>query len=117
MTDTEARTKTIRDQNDRLRKGDTLIPGQMIFTTGLHRHLNENDKSPDDIIRLVADYDDFNPDNDPHLEHDFGSFEFCDEKIYWKIDYYDPEMIYGSNNASNLDKTCRMLTVFLASEY
>jgi hypothetical protein len=28
-------------------------------------------------------------DNDPHQEHDFGSFELAAENFFWKIDYYD----------------------------
>lgn len=117
MTDTATKTKMIRDQNDRLRRGDVSIPGKMIFTTGLQRLLTDNNKAPQEVILLVATYDDFSRDNDPHLEHDFGAFEFCGEKVFWKIDYYDEAILYGSNDPSNLTKTMRMLTVFLAREY
>lgn len=114
MTD---KTKMIRDQNDRLRRGDTSIPGQIIMTTGLQRLLADNDKAPQELALIVAEYDDFTGDNDPHQEHDFGAFEFCGEKVFWKIDYYDEAILYGSNDPSNLAKTTRMLTLFLASEY
>ena len=41
------------------------------------------------IAARVQTYDDFNERNDPYGEHDFGSFEFCGETIFWKIEYYD----------------------------
>jgi len=66
----------------------------------------------------VIAFDDFNADNDPHREHDFGSFELDGEKLFWKIDYYstdDPDL--GSEDPSDLTKTLRVLTVMLAEEY
>ena len=44
-----------------------------------------------DIIEKVRSFNDFNSNNDPYWEHDYGSFEHDGEKIYWKIDYYDKE--------------------------
>ena len=41
------------------------------------------------IVARVQAYDDFTERNDPYGEHDFGSFEFCGETIFWKIEYYD----------------------------
>jgi hypothetical protein len=37
----------------------------------------------------VAAFDSFNEDNDPHREHDFGSFDYDGQRIFWRIDYYD----------------------------
>ena len=53
-------------------------------------------------IELTRTFDDFNPDNDPHNEHDFGSFE---------IDgYNDKSMQYGSEDPGD-QKTTRVLTI------
>lgn len=38
------------------------------------------------IIQLVREFDDFNEDNDPWEEHDFGSFDFEGTKYFWKIE-------------------------------
>ncbi len=38
-------------------------------------------------------FDDFNADNDPHREQDFGSFELEGEKLFWKIDLYERELV------------------------
>ncbi len=47
-------------------------------------------------MRRVHDFIAFTPDNDPHGEHDFGSFEFAGKTIFWKIDCYDRDLNYGS---------------------
>jgi hypothetical protein len=59
----------------------------------------------------------FTPDNDPHGEHDFGSFTLVGRKFFWKIDYYDREMVHGSEEPADPAKTMRVLTILLASEY
>jgi hypothetical protein len=67
------------------------------------------------IVDMVRKFNNFNPSNDPHGEHDFGAFSFNGEEIYWKIDYYDMELKYGM---SPLDPACsRVLSVLLSSEY
>ena len=110
-------TDAIRSLNDRFRKRDPSIPGQTVITRGLWE-LTEGD--PCRLLALykqVADFDDFSPDSDPHQEHDFGSFEFEGQTCFWKIDYYDPTLTYGSDDPSDLSKTQRALTIMLAAEY
>jgi len=65
----------------------------------------------------VIAFDDFNADNDPHREHDFGSFELEGEKLFWKIDYYDLAGEFGSEDPTDPKETLRVLTVMLAEEY
>jgi hypothetical protein len=76
---------------------------------------------PDDVraraIELTRTFDDFTPDNDPHNEHDFGSFEIDDQKFIFKHDYYDKSMQYGSEDPGDPQKTTRVLTIMLADEY
>jgi Protein of unknown function (DUF3768) len=52
-----------------------------------------------------------------HGEHDFGSFTLAGRKFFWKIDYYDKELRYGSENPADPAATTRVLTLMLASEY
>ena len=68
-------------------------------------------------IRNVVTFDEFTEDNDPYDEHDFGSFELCGRKFFWKIDYFDRAMEYGSEDPSDPKQTTRVMTVMLASEY
>ncbi len=59
----------------------------------------------------------FTEDNDPHGEHDFGALDIQNEKVFWKIDYFDLALQAHSPNAANEGVTKRVLTMMLASEY
>ena len=102
----------IKTLNDNLRK--SFIGGRVILTQGI------NVKTPRDIARILAkvrNFNNFTKANDPYNEHDFGSFNYKGEKIYWKIDYYDKSYQFYSEDPSNPDITNRVMTVMLASEY
>ena len=68
-----------------------------------------------DIFVAVQEFSNFTEDNDPHGEHDFGSFTVAGNKVFWKIDYYDQQL---SGWCDPLSPDCnRVLTVMLAEEY
>ena len=102
----------IRELNDRFRT--TMTGGRVMMTTGV-------DALPSDVkamvIRRVATFSDFNADNDPRQEHDFGSFTLTGRKFFWKIDAYDKAMKFGSEDPADPSKTTRVLTIMLAEEY
>lgn len=67
------------------------------------------------LMQRIRTFDEFNEDNDPHGERDFGSLDWRGHKVFWKIDYYD-ENLRGW--ADPLTKEChRVMTVMLAEEY
>ena len=102
----------IKTLNDNLRKH--LIGGRVMLTAGI------NTKSQDDVARIlskVRHFNNFTEANDPYDEHDFGSFDYKGEKIFWKIDYYDKNYQYLSEDPANPNLTNRVMTVMLASEY
>ena len=68
--------------------------GQVMFTPGV-AELPDMVKA--EALCLVATYDKFDTDNDPHGEHDFGRFELVGRTFLWKIDYYDAQMENGSS--------------------
>lgn len=70
-----------------------------------------------ELMRLVQDFDLFDGANDPHDEHDFGRFLFEDAVLYWKIDYYDRALAYGSEDPADPAVTTRVLTILVAEEY
>ncbi|HEX3860663.1 MAG TPA: DUF3768 domain-containing protein, partial [Stellaceae bacterium] len=92
----------------------TMTGGRVMLTAGI-------DALPSDVkalvIRRVATFSEFNADNDPHKEHDFGSFEVAGQKLFFKLDYYDVAMEFGSEDPADPSKTTRVLTIMLASEY
>ena len=107
------RKQRVRRLNDALRRGD-VMHGTVLITSGVES-LGEHACSA--ILNKVALFDGFNKDNDPHHEHDFGSFDHEAMKIFWKIDYYDRDLKGHSPDKANPEVTQRVLTVMLASEY
>jgi hypothetical protein len=69
------------------------------------------------VYAKVQAFDDFTNGNDPYSEHDFGSFEFAGETCYFKIDYMDKAMKYGSDDPADETKTTRLLVIMRADEY
>jgi hypothetical protein len=108
-----SREKRIADINDKFRKG-LVTGGRTYMTAGV------NAKGAEFVSKALAKviaFDDFNADNDPHREHDFGSFELEREKLFWKIEYYDLAGEFGSEDPTDPKKTQRVLTVMLTDEY
>ena len=68
-------------------------------------------------LHAVRTYSDFNPNNDPYGEHDFGAFDLDGERLFWKIDYYDTALKMGSPCPADPTQTRRVLTIMLADEY
>ena len=69
------------------------------------------------IVKTIAVFDDFCHANDPHEEHDFGSFEADGHTIFFKIDYFDRDLKYNSPDPTDPAVTMRVITVMLAEEY
>lgn len=69
------------------------------------------------VIVGVKNFDKFGPDNDPHNEHDFGSFYVGPHLINFKLDYYDVTLRFLSPDPSDPMITRRVMTIMLASEY
>ena len=113
-------TAQITALNDRLRQtlglpGYGKALGKVCMTAGIGA------LPPDvltSILTTVQRFDNFTEDNDPYGEHDFGAFDCPGAgKVFWKIDYYAPDMSQGSEDPADPDKTVRVLTIMLASEW
>ena len=108
----DTRTLTIRRLNDHLRT--TWTGGRVFLTPGVE------ELGPQLMLRalgLVRGFDDFGPDNDPFEEHDFGAITVDGEQLFWKIDYYDPDLTHGSPDPADEAVTCRVLTILKANEW
>jgi hypothetical protein len=79
------------------------------------------DSLPSDVrakaIQKTATFEAFTAENDQHGEHDFGSFELAGRRFFFKLDYYDPTLEFGSEDPADPEKTTRVLTIMLAEEY
>lgn len=106
------RAERIARLNDTLRKMG--IGGRIMVTRGVQAL--DGYRSAEVVAELVT-YDDFDADNDPHGERDFGSFDLWGAELLWKIDYYDNELVYASPDPADPSVTTRVLTVLLAEEY
>ena len=101
-----------------------------IATVGF-RSLPDTDQSR--VRELIETYDTFDEGNDPHGERDFGTiYQLGDgrwtterpkirddkrERVFWKLDYYDRDLRFASEDAADPAKTRRVLTIMLAEEY
>jgi hypothetical protein len=80
----DANTVRIRALNDELRQhltGGTAVMTPGVAALGLD--------AVERIFKTIAVFDDFCHANDPHQEHDFGSFDADGHTIMFKINYYD----------------------------
>jgi Protein of unknown function (DUF3768) len=124
--ETAARAEAIARLNDLARKA-MGIACHAVATSGF-RGLTQTDQSR--VRELIETFDAFTPDNDPHGERDFGAIyqdgpglwttqrprNPC-ETVFWKIDYYDRELKWASEDLANRAITRRVLTIMLAEEY
>jgi Protein of unknown function (DUF3768) len=102
-------TNRIRVLNDELRRN--LPAGHAVMTAGIAA------LGPEAVARIVKTvevFDDFCHANDPHQEHDFGSFEADGHTIFFKIDLYEEPEVKDSNGEPVVN---RVLTIMLADEY
>ena len=100
----------IRELNDHARQ--SLSSCRVMITQGVQQL-----ERLDEILLAIRQFNNFNTDNDPYGEHDFGKIELFGEIIFWKFDYYDHTLEFGSEDPSNPAVTCRVLTIMLANEY
>ena len=106
------RAERIARLNDNLRRSGK--GGQVVLTSGVQELTGADVPS---LLKLLAEYDSFDADNDPHGERDSGDLDFKGSELLWKIDYYDRELTYASADPADDAVTVRVLTVMLAEEY
>ena len=127
---------TAREQATRIARLNDLARRAMgiactaVATVGF-RSLPESDQSR--VRELIETYDAFDEDNDPHGERDFGAiYQITDgrwtterprvrdderERVFWKLDYYDRDLRFASEDAADPARTRRVLTIMLSDEY
>lgn len=103
----------LRRRNDQFRSAGAGR-GSLMLTAGVH------ERGPAfawAAISAVKCFNAFTRDNDPFGEHDFGALTVADERLFFKIDYYDLTLQAHSPDPADPAVTHRVLTIMLASEY
>ena len=118
----DAEARVIAGQNDRFRMSwgaDAAVPGRITITLGVAA------LGAVAIPRLVAAvraFDAFSEDNDPwgpaatsaSSRWSWAARRF---RVYWKLDLYDADYTFGSEAPGIPERTRRVLTLLLPSEY
>lgn len=103
------RAEAIAQLNDTLRKtgtgGTVMVTQSVMGLTGFDAAV---------LAAALANYDGFDADNDPHGERDFGDLTLWSADLLFKIDYYDTDLHFGSDDPAN-SITRRVLTVMTAA--
>ncbi len=107
-----SKSERIRELNDALRKTD--VGGRIMLTSGFNAY---NSEFKTKALEAIKAFDAFTADDDPYGEHDFVSVEVDGVTVFWKCDYYDKDIRYGSDDPSDPERTTRIATVLLGSEY
>lgn len=126
---TASQRERIATLNDRARRA-MGVACTLVATVGF-RSLPEADQSR--VRELIETYDSFDEDNDPHAERDFGTiYQLADggwtaeapklsederERVFWKLDYYDRDLRFASDDPADPAITRRVLTIMLSDEY
>lgn len=102
----------IAELNDRLRSH--YIGGRVMITQGIQALGHQTML---DVLAAVAAFSEFTPDNDPYGERDCAVMAVGDRRVIWKVDYYDTDLNFASDDPANPEVTIRVLTIMLAEEY
>jgi Protein of unknown function (DUF3768) len=104
---------TVTKLNDRFRQHN-LGFGQVRIAPMVEMMPIEQQKA---LLAMVRSFSDFNEDNDPYGEHDFGAVEFQGKEYFWKLGYYsDDSYEYGAEGPGS-PLTRRVMTIMHSSEY
>lgn len=118
LTEPIARAEQIAKLNDRARSG--FDPSaRIMFTRGCLDAFCSGD-TPSGLVaqaELIKTMRRHRFEEDTYGERDFGAFTFGGEKVFFKVDYYDLNLEYGSEDPADASITARVVTIMLAAEY
>jgi hypothetical protein len=103
------RSEKIARLNDRARAAMGLAC-RLVQTPGINA-LSPQDQSK--IREKVETFNAFTPDDDPHGERDFGAFDHQERRIFWKIDYYDKDLMFESEDPADVFKKLAAVAALL----
>ena len=110
--------ETIARLNDRVRRGLDRS-ARIVITHGCMDAFCSGDMpqallAQAELLRCIRKHD-FT--EDAHGERDFGTLTFRGHAVFFKIDYFDLALEYGSENPADASQTTRVMTIMLSEEY
>ena len=102
----------IRALNDAFRK--SFLGGRVMRTSGVAAL---PDVMQERVFNAIKSFEGFSPDNDPHGERDMAFVEVDGETYIAKIEYYDTDQRFLSDDPSDPKITRRVMTIMMAQEY
>ena len=117
LASADVRLATIARLNDRCRQGLDRTARIMVTRTCLATFTSDDGAMPIVVqARLYAAVRNhaFSPAD--AAERDRGDFEFEGTRVYFKIDYYDAALEYGSEDPADARITRRVLTIMVRED-
>ena len=108
----EEKRVRIRELNYQLR---TTFTGGVVVLSAAVAAMSAADRGA--ALVAVRAFNHFDGDSDRWGEQDFGEVYAGNERLFFKIDYYDHDLVGASPDPSDPSVTTRVLTIMLASEY
>ncbi|QOT74534.1 DUF3768 domain-containing protein (plasmid) [Sphingobium fuliginis] len=119
MTTTTHTVERIGELNDRARHGLDRTAKRVVTRTCLMTIAG----SESDVAlfvaqaRIIQALRQWEPPVGDRSERDLGYFELDGHRLMFKCDYYAPGLEWGSENPADPDRTIRVITVMLPSDY
>ncbi len=118
QTQTISRAEQIARLNDRVRRGLDRN-ARIMFTGGFSAKFFEGNialamMAQASTMKAIRKHE-FT--DDAHGERDFGEINYRGQRVWFKIDYYDTELEYGSEDPADASVTRRVMTIMLPEDY
>ena len=115
-----ARAARIAAQNDAFRKAvipcgpPCDLPGRVLVTRSVQAR---GDAFVRAALEAVAGDETFTPENDPYGDHGFGAVIVEATRVWWRIDLFDLDFRFDSEQPDDPDATTRVLTIMLPEDH
>lgn len=106
-----SKTEKTMELNDKLRTSffGTVASTKMVCELPIEKRVI--------LFKKVREFSDWNKEDDPYSEHDFGAIKLWSQTWFWKIDYYNLDNEMKSEDPSDETITRRVLTIMNGEEY
>lgn len=119
MIEPGVRSSHIAVLNDRARHGRDRA-AKLVITRNCLETIAGDGSSVAELaaqIRIFSALSEWKPPEGDRSERDLGYLQIDGHKIIFKVDYYAPDLQWGSEDPADPEQTIRVITVMLPSDY